>query len=91
MPTAAIKTTRQFEKDLRKAGERGKQLDHLWAVVKFIQEHEPLPVRHRPHKLTGQWKGFWECHIEPDWLLIWLDQVHTIVLARTGTHADLFS
>lgn len=88
---AALKTTRQFEKDLRKARERGKSLDPLWAVVQAILEHAPLPARHRPHKLTGNWKGFWECHIEPDWLLIWLDEEHTIVLVRTGTHADLFS
>ncbi|MBF0158269.1 MAG: type II toxin-antitoxin system YafQ family toxin [Magnetococcales bacterium] len=89
--SAALKTTRQFEKDLRKARDRGKDVDTLWAVVKPIQDHELLPARYRPHKLSGGWKGFWECHLEPDWLLIWLDEEHTIVLVRTGTHADLFS
>lgn len=52
---------------------------------------ESLELRYRPHKLSGDWAGFWECHIESDWLLIWLDEEHhAIVLVRLGTHADLF-
>ncbi len=48
--------------------------------------------KNRPHKLTGNYKGFWECHIQPDWLLIWFqdDEKETIELTRTGTHSDLF-
>jgi mRNA interferase YafQ len=48
--------------------------------------------KNKPHKLTGKYKGFWECHIKPDWLLIWLQKENTsqIQFVRTGTHADLF-
>ncbi len=58
---------------------RGKQFDKLWAVVEQLLKDEPLEPRHRAHTLSGQWQSFRECHIEPD-----------LILARTGTHADLF-
>jgi mRNA interferase YafQ len=47
-------------------------------------------VRYRPHRLSGNWNRFWECHIEPDWLLIWDEDETALILVRTGTHADLF-
>jgi mRNA interferase YafQ len=51
-----------------------------------------VKASHKPHKLTGDYKGFWECHIRPDWLLVWMvdSKAKTITLTRTGTHADLF-
>ena len=83
-------TTRRFEKDLRRARRRGKDLDKLWVVVGRLLAGEPLDPRHRTHRLSGQWARSRECHIEPDWLLIWHVQDNALVLTRTGTHSDLF-
>jgi mRNA interferase YafQ len=58
----------------------------------LLEEIVALPAKHKPHKLSGNYKGFWECHVQPDWLLIWLqdDTEQTIELTRTVSHADLF-
>ena len=56
----------------------------------LLRTDEPLPLSARPHKLVGEWLGFWECHVGPDWLLIYDTNDSTVLLARTGTHADLF-
>ena len=66
-----LKTTKRFERDLKRTKKRGKPLDKLWAVVEQLLKDEPLEPRHREHTLSGQWRSFRECHIEPDWLLIW--------------------
>ena len=66
-----LRTTKQFDRDLKTATKRGKNLDKLWAVVESLINGEPLAARHRPHRLSGNWSPCWECHIEPDWLLIW--------------------
>ena len=86
----AVATTRQFDRDLKTAKRRGKALGKLWAVVDVLTRGEKLPPRHRHHKLSGEWCDFWECHVEPDWLLIWHMRGDTLVLVRLGTHADLF-
>jgi mRNA interferase YafQ len=86
----ALRTTKQFDRDLRRAKRRGKTLDKLWEIVELLVRGEPLPSRCRRHRLSGQWNRLWECHIEPDWLLIWDDAEQTLTLVRTGTHADLF-
>ena len=86
----SIKTTRGFERDIKKATRRGKNLDKLWSVVDHLSRGEALSARHRPHRLSGDWGRFWEYHIEPDWLLIWDETETAVVLIRTGTHADLF-
>ena len=83
-------TTRRFERDLARAKKRGKNLNKLWTVVKRLLEEQPLEARHRPHRLSGNWSGSWECHLEPDWLLIWTQEADALVLTRTGTHSDLF-
>ena len=83
-------TTNRFEKDLKRAGKRGKDLDKLWLVVERLLSRQPLERRNRPHRLSGDWSACWECHIEPDWLLIWDQREDALILVRTGTHADLF-
>ena len=83
-------TTRRFERDLKLVKKRGKNLDKLWAVVERLQSGDPLDPRNRPHRLSGDWSPHWECHIEPDWLLIRLATDDALVLTRTGTHSDLF-
>jgi mRNA interferase YafQ len=58
--------------------------------VQALREGRSLPAPVRPHPLKGEWKGHWECHITPDWLLIYKFSESEVVLARTGTHSDLF-
>ena len=83
-------TTRRFERDLKRARKRGKDISKLHAVVETLLKGERLPPRCRSHPLSGDWKGFWECHLEPDWLLIWKQDEDALTLVRTGTHSDLF-
>ena len=83
-------TTKRFEKDLKRGRKRGKNLHKLWTVVERLLSHQPLGPRYRQHRLAGDWSHCWECHIEPDWLLVWQQEDDTLILIRTGTHADLF-
>ena len=84
-------TTTQFKKDLRRAKRRGKDLDVLWDVVERLVLEQSLDPRKRPHRLSGEWSGCWECHIQPDWLLIWNSRDgDALTLVRTGSHVDLF-
>ncbi|MCY3882308.1 MAG: type II toxin-antitoxin system YafQ family toxin [Dehalococcoidia bacterium] len=82
--------TSRFIRDVRLAQRRGKDLDKLWAVVGRLAVGQPLEARHRQHRLSGNFSGSWECHVEPDWLLIWEQDDDAITLVRTGTHTDLF-
>ena len=79
-----------FQRDLRKLSKRGKDLSKLYAVVESLAKGEPLAVKHKPHPLKGEWKPKWDCHIEPDWVLIYEVTQDAVKLARTGTHSDLF-
>ena len=79
-----------FERDLRKLLKRGKELAKLYEIVEQLAKGELLAVRHKPHPLKGDWKPKWDCHIEPDWLLIYEVTDDEVLLARTGTHSDLF-
>ena len=88
----SLNTTNQFEKDYKLCKKRGYQMELLNSIFLLLEEKGTLPAKFKPHKLTGNYKGFWECHVQPDWLLIWLqnDKTKTITLTRTGTHSDLF-
>jgi mRNA interferase YafQ len=81
---------RRFRIDVTRQLRRGRNLDELIAVVESLAEDGALPAGYRPHRLTGEWKGVWECHIEPDWLLIYEITSDEVVLIRTGTHLELF-
>jgi mRNA interferase YafQ len=81
---------RRFRDDLKRQKRRGKDIGDLIAAVELLAEHGTLPTAYRPHKLSGAWSGVWECHIEPDWLLIYVVTDEEVLLIRTGTHADLF-
>ena len=87
-----IKTSKRYEKDVRLAVSRGLDIEKLLEVVKLLKEGQPLPERCRDHPLKGDYKGYRECHIEPDWLLIYdkRETLRIISLERTGTHVDLF-
>ncbi len=87
-----VKFTGQFKKDLQKAQKQGKDLDDLFAAVEVLAEGGKLDPSYRDHDLTGEFRGSRECHIAPDWLLIYEIRHHVLVLMlyRTGSHADLF-
>ena len=87
-----IRPTKIFQKDLKRIQRRGYDLSLLTAVIRQLAEGEPLSPRHRDHWLVGDYKGCRECHITPDWLLIYeIDQgTLFLYLTRTGTHSDLF-
>jgi mRNA interferase YafQ len=66
-----IERTRQFRRDFKLARKRGKKLERLQAIIDLLAADEPLPVRHRPHRLVGDMEAYWECHVEPDYLLVY--------------------
>lgn len=82
----------QFKKDYKLAIKRNHNIEKLDNVIKLLAEGETLPPIYKDHNLAGFWKGFKECHIEPDWLLIYRlsEDKQILVLSRTGTHSDLF-
>ncbi|MBD9092570.1 MAG: type II toxin-antitoxin system YafQ family toxin [Bacteroides oleiciplenus] len=84
--------TGQFKKDLKRCQKRGLDIGLLYKVITLLQENGFLPAEYKPHLLSGQLSGYWECHIKPDWLLIWAqdDKELTLLLMNTGTHSDLF-
>jgi len=85
-----FKTTKQFEKDFKTVLKRGKNKEKIVALMKKLVYQEPLEPRHKDHNLTGNYVGRRECHIEPDWLLIYGISDTQLDLFRTGTHTDLF-
>ncbi len=87
-----VKTTNQFKKDFKLAMKRGLNIDLLETVIATLALGEPLPDKNKDHALTGNWIGHRECHILPDWLLIYRieEEVLILTLARSGTHSDLF-
>ncbi len=88
-----IRRTSQFKKDVKRQRKRGKDFKEFKELVNKIVTGIPLPSIHRDHQLLGnykEFKGVRECHVEPDWLLIYLRAKNELILIRTGTHADLF-
>jgi mRNA interferase YafQ len=66
-----IKFTTQFKKSLKLCAKRGLSIENIYEVIDILSHEGKLPYEYKPHKLSGKYKGLWECHIEPDWLLIW--------------------
>ena len=87
-----IKFTARFKKDLKLVKKQGKDIDKLFDIVERIARDEILDEKYRDHYLSGNYKGARECHIEPDFLLIYekIDYVLVLSLARVGSHSDLF-
>jgi len=84
-------TTTSFKKDLKRAKKRGKDSKKLRYIIDKLLADEPLERKFNMHRLVGKMAPSWECHIEPDWLLVWDKDDSAITLLRTGTHSDLFS
>ena len=86
-----LKMTGQFKKDLKRIQNNPKKIEHLKTVLNFLKETGVIPEIYNPHKLTGNYSGFMECHVESDLLLIWLDENENIIkLVRLGSHSELF-
>lgn len=87
-----VKMTTQFKKDFKLATKRGLKMELLEKVISSLAMGEELPEKNRDHSLSGNWVGHRECHILPDWLLIYRieDDVLVLTLTRTGSHSDLF-
>ena len=85
-----LKTTNRFDKDYVRQVKRGKDLKNMDRIIDSILNGKPLEIKHRDHPLKGDYVGHRECHIEPDWLLIYKKTEEDLILVRTGTHSDLF-
>jgi len=85
-----VRRTSRFKRDVKRMQRQGRELEKLKRVLETLVKGEPLAERYRDHVLVGQYKGTRECHIEPDWLLIYELAETEIVLIRTGSHSDLF-
>lgn len=92
MAKYTIKTTGSFKKDLKLAKRRGLSLNDLYDVVDILENDKPMPEKYHNHLLHGNYQGYWECHINPDWLLLYEKdtEIRIISLFRTGTHSDIF-
>lgn len=88
----SIQFTNQFKKDLKLAKKQGKDLDKLFEVINILANEEKLDTKFKDHDLSGSYKGTRECHIEPDWLLIYEIDNNALILMlyRLGTHSKLF-
>ncbi|MBC8462617.1 MAG: type II toxin-antitoxin system YafQ family toxin [Deltaproteobacteria bacterium] len=84
--------TNRFRKDVKLVQKRGFEMDLLKNAINSLEKSGELPGENRPHKLSGDYSGFWEAHLKPDWLIIWkvIPEDNVVWLIRTGTHADLF-
>ena len=87
-----VKTTRRFDKDFKRCVKRGLDMAKLKAAMHLLAEEGELPSNYHPHKLSGNRDGQWECHLQPDWLMVWEqnDEELRLLFMQTGTHADLF-
>ncbi len=80
----------QFKRDYKLQQRRRKNLDLLDEIIRDLVKEHPLPSKNKDHPLQGNYKGHRECHIEPDWLLIYKIEGNDIYFIRTGSHSDLF-
>lgn len=87
-----LRYSNKFKKSLKLCLKRGLNVEKLRQAIGILETTGTLPASYRPHKLSGTYPGAWECHIEPDWLLIWEqnDTELILLLVDTGTHSDLF-
>ncbi len=88
----SLNYTGQFKRSLKRCVKRGLNIQLLTDTLDILQATGKLSDSYKPHKLTGNYKGCWECHISPDWLLVWQqnDEELVLIMVDTGTHSDLF-
>jgi mRNA interferase YafQ len=85
-----VSVTSQFEKDVRRAQKRNCNMSKLSAIIRLLGRGDLEDRQYRDHPLKGKYEGLRECHLTPDWLLIYQSFTDQVILVRTGTHADLF-
>lgn len=87
-----IRLSNRFKKHVQRCVKRGLDILLLELAIDILSKEGILPASYRPHKLSGNYAGCWECHLRPDWLLVWEQDDHhlTLLFVGTGTHADLF-
>lgn len=87
-----VEYTNRFKKDLKRCEKRGLKLRKLLNLIEVLANFGELPNTYRPHKLSGNKSGLWECHVQSDWLLVWEqdDELLTLLFLQTGTHSDIF-
>ncbi len=85
-----IRRAKQFKKDVKRMLKRGKELEQVLVVVQELAEGRPLAKQYSDHPLKGQYTGKRDCHLAPDWILIYAVEDDELILYRTGSHADLF-
>jgi len=86
----SIRFTSAFKKDFKKAEKQKKDTAKLEAVLNLLVSDNPLPPKNKDHDLGGNWSSFRECHIGPDWLLIYRIETDALILVRLGSHSELF-
>lgn len=82
--------TNQFKKDYKRVQKQNKDVEKLRVVIEKLAGKEKLDPRYKDHPLSGNWKGFRDCHVEPDWVLIYKTTEEVLILERTGSHSELF-
>ena len=84
--------TSKFKKDIKLLKKQGKNIEKLYEIINILASGEELDAKYRDHNLIGNYKGYRECHIEPDWLLIYkvMENILILTLSRTGSHSELF-
>jgi len=82
--------TGRFKKDFKRIKRRNKNEKKLFNIINKLLTGEPLPAKYEDHPLSGRWRGRRDCHIEPDWILIYFVRGDDLILERTGSHSDLF-
>ncbi len=85
-----IRQATQFRRDIKRLRRQGANLPELQTIIVSLAAQEPLDAQYRDHALIGNWQGYRECHVRPDWLLIYRIENDELQLARTGSHAQLF-
>ena len=88
----SVRTTKRFDKSVEKMKKRGLPMDDLRHVISLLMQTGTLPAQYRPHKLSGNMKDIWECHIKSDWLLVWEqhDKELLLIMIDTGSHSNIF-
>jgi mRNA interferase YafQ len=80
----------EFKRDLKRLKKRGKDMEKLRVVLDALSTRGQLDPKYKDHALSGKWKGWRDCHVEPDWILVYREEAGKLEIGRTGTHADLF-
>ena len=85
-----LSQTSQFRRDVKRRIRKGKSTEKLVRIIELLLSEKPLPIKYRDHPLRGKWVERKDCHVEPDWILIYRHSEDELLLERTGSHSDLF-